>query len=109
MDPVQSRIRQRSSVFADFLSSLVSAVFLGLTGSFFTAFFEAGATFLFKVLGAGAALLAMTFLAAGERLAEVADVDLVDLALVFAIFLSLCDSFDLFLLNFSRHAPLIRD
>jgi len=79
MDPVQSRIRQRSSVFALARSSLVNAVFFALTGCFLTATFLAGA------LRAGEGdRLAMTFLVFGAALAlrrtEALDVDLVVLA-----------------------------
>ena len=38
MEPVQSRMRHKSNVFANALSSLVRAVFFGLTSSFLTAF-----------------------------------------------------------------------
>ena len=69
MEAVQSRIRQRSSVLAPALSSLVKAVFFGLTGYFLTALpagfaFETAALLAAdSFLGAAAPRLAITFLA----------------------------------------------
>ena len=79
MDAVQSSIRQRSSVLAPALSSLVMAVFLGATGCFFTAF-PTGLAFDFLV----AATFAITFLT-GAFLALVADAVRVDLSVVLAL------------------------
>ena len=84
MEPVQSSIKQRSSVFAYALSSLVSAVFLGLTGSFLTALVLALLLYFFVTvdfLGAALARFEITFLVTGfERGDEATDDDRVVLA-----------------------------